>query len=153
KGDQKICCDTDLDQACVFVFATQTPENQCGREGNDLCHKKCQKQSGRIQAQSSSVGGCHVNDGVHAVDVEEKGNQEEEHLLVFLQFSEHMAETAKSRGDCMIVVFDTVQLFVASKKRYRKADPPDSDEQKCNAHGQVHRDSQRFVKENQSQAD
>ena len=78
--------------------------------------------------------GCHVNDGVHAVDVEEKGNQEEENLLVFLQFSKHMAEPAKSGGDRVIVIFDTVKLFIASKKRYRKADPPDSDEQKCNAH-------------------
>ena len=64
-----------------------------------------------------------------------------------------MAEPAKSGGDRVIVIFDTVKLFIASKKRYRKADPPDSDEQKCNAHGQVHRDSQCFVKENQSQTD
>ena len=53
----------------------------------------------------------------------------------------------------MIVVFDTVQLFVASKKRYRKADPPHGDQKKSNAHGHVHGNSQRFVKENEGKAD
>ena len=56
--------------------AGQPAEQQRKGKRHDLGHQQRQQQPGAVQAQSLAVGGGHVDDGVHAVDVEEKGDKE-----------------------------------------------------------------------------
>ena len=81
QGDAGIGGDADPDQQAGVIFGRQTAENYGTGESHELGQKQCQQQSRGVQSQRSAVSRCHVDDGVNAVDEEEKGDEVQKNVL------------------------------------------------------------------------
>src|SRR5699024_9028144 len=111
QGDQKIGADTDHDQFGGLRFSGKPAEDQGCREGYDLRYQKSQEQAGGVQPQSRSVSGRHIDDSVHAVNIKEKRQQEEQNLPAFFQFAEDTAQPAEAGGEIAAGGYDLVMCL------------------------------------------
>ena len=74
-GNAGIGRNAHRDQGLGFIFLAQAAKDQRRREGHDLGDQQRQQQSGGVQTQCRAVGGGHVNDGIHTVDIAEESQQ------------------------------------------------------------------------------
>ena len=128
KGKQRnarIGCDADRDEGARGVLPAQPPEHQCRGEGHDLGNQQRQQQAGGVQPQGRAVGRGHINDGVYAIDVAEKGQQEPEHLPVLFQVAEGVADAGKALPDGMFLHLHKVHLLILAQQGQGGHQPPD----------------------------
>ena len=93
KRNTEIGSDTDQDQPGGRSFSGQSSKGQrCGKS-HDLGQQKSQKESCGIQAESGSIGGGHIDNGVNPVNKEEKGDQEKEDFLFLFQLRKNPGQT------------------------------------------------------------
>ena len=95
----------------MTALSGKPAEDQGCREGYDLCYQKSQEQAGGVQPQSRSVGGRHIDDSVHAVNIKEKRQQEEQDLSAFFQFAEDTAQPAETGGEIAAGGYDLVMCL------------------------------------------
>ena len=148
-----VSCNTDRNQGRGRVFRGQPPEDQCRREGDNLGQKQGQQQAGRVQPQSRTVGRRHVDDGVHAVDVAEESQQEPEHLLIFIQVLDGMADADKTLPDGVFFHLDIVELFITFQQRQGRHQPPDRRDEQGDIQGRHLRQADSSCTQHQCQTD
>ncbi len=61
-----------------------------------MCDKQCQKQFRTVESECGSIGGCHINDRVDAINVEEKCQQEQEDFLLVSHIFQSDAQTIEA---------------------------------------------------------
>ena len=59
----------------------ETAEENGEGKGHKLGDEQSQQQPCAVQAQGRAIGGCHIDDGVNAVNEEEKGDEVDENVL------------------------------------------------------------------------
>ena len=123
-GNAGIGCDAHRDQGLGFIFLAQATEDQRRGEGHDLGDQQRQQQAGGVQPQCRAVGGGHINDGIHAVDVAEEGQQEPEHLLVLRQVLQSLPDAHKALADGVLLHLHIVDLAVLFQQRQGDHQPP-----------------------------
>ena len=94
----------------------QPSEHQCRGEGHDLGDQQRQQQAGGVQPQGRAVGRGHIDDGVHTIDVAEKGQQEPEYLPVLFQVAEGVADAGKALADGMFLHLHKVHLLILAQQ-------------------------------------
>ena len=135
KGDTEVCYDTDTDQSCRIIPCGDSSEQECARESHDLGQKQCQKQSGTVESECLSVSGCHIDDGIDSVDIEEKGNQEEQYLFLPADFPEGMSKAFEAVTDHMSACgFCIIFLFINFQHRQGRDQPPKCSDDKSDHH-------------------
>ena len=123
--------DADRDKLAGRILCAQPTKDQRRREGHDLRYQQGQQKAGGLQPQCRAVGGGHIDDGIHAVDVAEEGQQEPEHLLILAQMLEGVADAHKALPDGVLLYLHIVDLLIAPQQRQGGAQPPHSgDEQR-----------------------
>ena len=127
--------DANLDEQAGVIFCRQPPEQDGAGEGHDLGQKQCQKQSGGVQPQRGAVGGSHVDDGVHAVDEEEKGQQIHENVLFLFRVPDGAAQLPEGVKQRAFLRGDEGGLPVAPQQRDGASHPPQGGNQKRDDHG------------------
>ena len=109
----------------------RVPEGYCPlsrpntSEGHDLGDQQRQQQAGGVQPQGRAVGRGHIDDGVYAIDVAEKGQQEPEYLPVLFQVAEGVADAGKALPDGMFLHLHKVHLFILAQQGQGGHQPPD----------------------------
>ena len=103
----------------------QPPDHQCRGEGHDLSDQQRQQQAGGVQPQGRAVGRGHIDDGVHTIDVAEKGQQEPEYLPVLFQVAEGVADAGKALLDGMFLHLLKVHLLILAQQGQGGHQPPD----------------------------
>ena len=133
-GDAEVCGDADGDQPFRRVRSGQTAHDQGAGEGHELGQQEGQEQVRAVEAQSRSVGGGHVNDGIDAVDIEEEGQEEEKDLLVPDHFLQGMAQ---SHQEIFALGFplQVVDLLIGAKDGHAHDQPPEGDNDEGDGHG------------------
>ena len=125
-----------LIRGCRIVFGRNPSEQKRTWKGNDLGQEQCQKQSGTVESECLSVSGCHIDDGIDAVDIEEKGDEEEQYLFFLADFTEGMTETAETVADHMSACgFCIIFLLIVFQHRQGGQEPPCRGDDKSNHHG------------------
>ena len=75
QGNAGVAEDADLNEQPRIVLGGEPAEGDGAGEGHELGQQQRQQQPGGVQTQSSAVGRGHVDDGVNAVDEEEKASR------------------------------------------------------------------------------
>ena len=146
-GDAKISHDADGDQFFAGMVLCQTAEEDGKGEGHDLGHQQSQQQAGGVQTQCRAVGGSHVNDGVHTVDVEEEGQQEEEGFLFLAGILQGVPQTGKGRAHRAGTAFHKKLLPIGLDQRQAHAHPPQGGDAEGDEHGSRHAQTQTVGKQ------
>ena len=123
-GNAGIGRNAHRDQSLGFIFLAQAAKDQRRRESHDLSDQQRQQQAGGIQPQCRAVGSGHINDGIHAVDVAEEGQQEPEHLLVLRQMLQGLPDAHKALTDGVLLHLHIVDLAVFFQQRQGDHQPP-----------------------------
>ena len=119
------------------------PAEQDGKgEGHDLGHQQRQQQAGTVQTQRRTVGSCHIDDGVHAVDVEEEGQQEQEGFLFLPGVFQGVPQPGKGGGDGARLAGHAVLLPIGLHQRQGHSHPPESGDAEGDQHGGGHAQTQ-----------
>ncbi len=142
-GEQPDACvrgDADEDEDVVAHLFCEFAEDDGGGEGDDLRQQQRQQQIHRIEPERRAEGSRHVDDGVHAVDVEEERDEEEDDALFVgdvALFGEHREEAFEVVAHGVRRAGHEVRLAVGLGEGQGKAEPPQriDDERDGNGYG------------------
>ena len=95
-------------------FALRRPKISAEGKATICVTSRASKKAGGLQPQCRAVGGGHIDDGIHTVDVAEEGQQEPEHLLILAQVLEGVADAHKALPDGVLLYLHIVDLLIAS---------------------------------------
>lgn len=104
-------------------------------KGHHLGQQQGQHQVGISDAHVLAIGGGQVDDGVDAVNVEEKGQQEEKNLLLPPDIGQCAAQTAEAGADEMGLAGHKVDLAVGAQQWQTYPQPPDGGDDKGDGGG------------------
>ena len=142
-----------FDEQAGVVLGGQPPEENGEGEGHELSQKQSQQQAGGVQPQSRAVGSGHIDDGVHAVDEEEKGQQIYKNVLFLLHVFQGSAQLAEAVQKAAVFRGDKGGLVIPAEQRKRAADPPQGGDEEGNDHGASLGQAEDLGHQHQNQAD
>jgi len=93
QGNAGVAENADLNEQPRIVLGGEPAEGDGAGEGHELGQQQRQQQPGGVQTQSGAVGRGHVDDGVNAVDEEEKCQQVQENMLLLPNLPEGVSQT------------------------------------------------------------
>lgn len=139
--DARIDADRDEDEHIVAHFSRELAHDDGGGEGDDLREKEGEEQSRCIESEGIAEGSRHIDDGVHAVDIEEEGDEVEDDaffvgdIRFFGKDGEEAFEViAQGVGGAR----NEVLLTVALHEGHCEAQPPDGVDDKRDGNGDGH---------------
>ena len=124
QGDARITNDANFDKQACIVLGRESAKGNGARECHDLGNQQRQKQACRVQAQGFSVGGCHIDNGVHAVDKEEESNQVHKNVLVFFCLLKGVCQLAEGGAHRVAYALAAGSLAVLFHQRQAANCPP-----------------------------
>jgi hypothetical protein len=98
-------------------------ENRKGKR-NNLREQKGQDHLGVVDAHRAAIGGRHADDGVDAVDVEEKRQHEEQHMLLAAHALEGSAQGAQRFTDDPWLARHKIRLAIGFEQGNGEQSPP-----------------------------
>ena len=111
-SDSDITYDRYRDQICRAIFFRQFSEQDRKWKGNNLSKEQSQKQAVVVNSYIFSVRGCHLNDRIHSINIEEKGEKKIKDGFILAQFFEDISEALKAALDWGAYRFNIVNLFI-----------------------------------------
>ena len=115
-ADSGICGNGNKEQFFARHFTGKLTEKQRAREGNELRCKEHDNEFYLVEAEVGAECGCHFNNGMYAVDIEEERNQEQERFSVFLKLAEDRAEAFEGFFYGVFGTGHEILLFVVLQK-------------------------------------
>ena len=143
----------ELDQLSCVVPGGETAKGNGAGEGYDLGQQQRKQQAGAVQAQGRAVGRGHVDDGIYAVDKEEKGQQIQENMLLPLDLLEGPGQLGEGIPDGVGRCLHIGLLPVFPEQGQGADQPPGGNDQEGQHHGGGHRQANLASQEHQHQAD
>ena len=151
--DARIGENAELDQLPRVISGRETAKDNGTGEGYDLGQQQREKQAGAVQAQGRAVGRGHVDDGIYAVDKEEKGQQIQENMLLPLDLLEGPGQLGEGIPDGVRRCLHIGLLPVFPEQGQGADQPPGGNDQEGQHHGGGHRQADLASKKHQHQAD
>ena len=101
----KICRDTDGNDLLRTDILYDAAEDENRWKRYDLRHQKRQEQPCAVQSERLSVGCRHIDDGVDAIDIKEKCQQENKDMFLFYKLRKSPPQTFKTVSYDMVARF------------------------------------------------
>ena len=99
-------------------------KNQRARERDELRNEEHNYKLYLVKAQVRTERGCHFDNGMYTVDIEEERHQEKECFLIFLKLAKNRTKTRKRFLNRVCGTRYKVLLFVIFQKRNGEEQPP-----------------------------
>lgn len=137
-GNTKVGNDADSNQPAGIKTLCESAKQDRAGEGYDLCQQQCAEQAVAVKAESGSVGGGHVDNGIDSVNIEEKGKQEQKDMFFASDMPDGIPETLKAAANGPLFGGIKMLLAVMLHKGKGRQNPPEGDNTERNHHGAVH---------------
>ena len=134
--DADICSHAYLQHALGSKALRQVAVGDGRGERHELRHQKRQHQLRRIDAQIGAVAGGHLDNRMHAVDVEEERQHEEQQALVAHDAFHRLLQTGKRGAQNMVGALLAVQLLDIFGNGDGEGDPPSRRDDERDLHAQ-----------------
>lgn len=152
EGDEKIADDPNADQLLSFDLFREPAKQEREGEGHDLGEQQSHQQVVVAHTHIFTIGGCHFDDGVDTVDVEEKRHQEQHNVFILTDIFNGMAQAHKALFYRIGHVSHRKFLLITSEQRDCHQHPPHRGDDKGNGRCQLGTDANASGKEHQEHA-
>ena len=152
QGNAGVAENADFNEQPRIVPGGEPAEGDGAGKGHKLGQQQCQQQPGGVQPQGGAVGRGHVDDGVNAVDEEEKGQQIQENMLLLPNLPEGAPQLSEGGENGAAGMLHEGGLTVTLQQRLGAYEPPPGGNEEGYDHGRSRADADLVPEQHQKQA-
>ena len=132
-------------------LARQTPVKDGRRKRDELRDQQCEHELRGIDAELRTVARRHLDDGMHAVDVEEVRQHVHEQALIAKNLPDGRDQTTHRVAEQPVGARLEMCLVNVAHERHGKRNPPQCRDDEGNLHPRAHADAHVLAKEHDCQ--